>query len=189
MHLVYPISMRKTENMRRAELGGLRAVATLEFCKGILAALVSWGLISLSRSDRDLSDVLESALRDLRIGPDAHFAKVLLDAASKLDGVNLFLAAMIVFGYAALRFVEAYGLWRARVWGEWMALLTGMIYLPLEVHHLVRRPGALAWATLSINLAIVLYMAYLRFASDSAGDVNTGGDVKAGTCDQISPLF
>lgn len=157
--------MDEGEKIRGSELGGLRAVATFEFSKGMLALLVAWGLISLSRSDRDLSDALESLLRDLHIGPDAHLARVLLHGASRLDGTNLIAVALMVIAYGSLRFVESYGLWRARVWAEWLALLSGLIYLPLEVHHLIRRPGPIAWVTLGVNLAIVLYMAYLRMQS------------------------
>ncbi len=126
--------------------------------------LVAFGLISLSRSDRDISDVVEGILHGLRIGPDGHFGHALLHQAARLDSVNLIGVAMMVIAYAAIRFIESYGLWRARIWAEWMALLSGLIYLPPEIHHLIRRPGLVSWVVLLVNVAIVLYMAYLRFS-------------------------
>ncbi len=155
--------MAQCDAVRRSELGGLRAIASLEFAKGVLAFIVASGLISLSRSERDISDVVESSLHGLHIGPDGHFAHLLLHQAARLDSVNLIGVAMMVIAYATLRFVEAYGLWRARVWAEWVALLSGLIYLPLEVRHLIRHPVPLSWVVLLVNLLIVLYMAYLRF--------------------------
>ncbi len=125
--------------------------------------LVAFGLISLSRSERDISDVVEAVMHRLRIGPDGHFGHALLHQAARLDSVNLIGVAMLVVVYASLRFIESYGLWRARVWAEWMALLSGLIYLPLEIHHLIRKPGVISWVVLLVNLAIVFYMAYLRF--------------------------
>ncbi len=130
--------------------------------------LVAFGLISLSRSERDISDVVEAIMHRLRIGPDGHFGHALLHQAARLDSVNLIGVAMLVVVYASLRFIESYGLWRARVWAEWMALLSGLIYLPLEIHHLIRKPGVISWVVLLVNLAIVFYMAYLRFFSRTA---------------------
>lgn len=155
--------MTDAELIRKTELGGLRAVASLEFAKGVLAVLVAFGLIALSRSDRDISDVVDSLLHDLHIGPDGHLGHVLLHQAARLDSINLIGVAFMVFAYASLRFVEAYGLWRARVWAEWVALLSGLIYLPLEIRHLIHRPGPISWIVLLVNVGIVAYMAYLRF--------------------------
>ena len=60
--------------------------------------------------------------------------------------------------YAAVRGVEAYGLWHGRRWAEWFAALAGGIYIPVELYELVHRPGWLAFAALVLNLAIVLLM-------------------------------
>lgn len=155
--------------MRKSELGGLRAVASFEFAKGVLALLLAFGLISISRSYRDMSNVVENLLYHLHIGPEAHFARLLLHQAARLDSVNLLGVAAVVTAYASLRFIESYGLWRARVWAEWVAMLSGLIYLPLEIHHLIRRPGVLSWVVLLVNVLIVLYMAYLRFGPKTDG--------------------
>jgi uncharacterized membrane protein (DUF2068 family) len=63
--------------------------------------------------------------------------------------------------YAVLRFVEAYGLWKARAWAEWIALVSGMLYLPFEIFKLVTRPNIFHVGLLIVNLAVVLYMAYV----------------------------
>ena len=64
--------------------------------------------------------------------------------------------------YSLIRFAEAYGLWRARPWAEWFALISGAIYIPFEIHALMHHPNPLKWGILVINVAIVLYMAKLR---------------------------
>ena len=65
--------------------------------------------------------------------------------------------------YSIVRWVEAWGLWNRRVWAEWFALLSGALYLPLEFAKLVERPSALHIAVISVNLAILLYMARIRW--------------------------
>jgi uncharacterized membrane protein (DUF2068 family) len=157
--------MSQSEKLAKAELRGLRAVATLEFSKGLLVVLVGLGLISLSRSALGVQDIAENLLYILHINPDLRLSQVFLRATARLDDLNIMTVALVAAAYSSMRFIEAYGLWRARVWAEWFALLSGLVYLPLEVHHLIRKPGVVSWSVLIINLAIVLYMAFLRLES------------------------
>ena len=60
-----------------------------------------------------------------------------------------------------MRFTEAYGLWHAREWAEWFALLSGAAYMPFEVYELARHPTVFKWGILGINTLIVLYLAWL----------------------------
>ncbi len=64
--------------------------------------------------------------------------------------------------YSTVRFVEAWGLWHRRVWAEWFALLSGALYLPLEILKVAERADWERVAVLAINVAIVLYMLYIR---------------------------
>jgi uncharacterized membrane protein (DUF2068 family) len=43
-----------------------------------------------------------------------------------------------------------------------VALASGAVYLPFEIYELLRKPTGIRAAILVINLAIVLYMIYLR---------------------------
>jgi uncharacterized membrane protein (DUF2068 family) len=143
-----------------AHLKGLRTVASLEFIKGVLALIAVAGVLSLLH--RDTWDVVESILGFLHINPERHLAQVLLDRADRITDKNLWQVAALAFAYATLRFVEAYGLWRARPWAEWLAFGSGCLYLPFEILELARRPSLIHAAILAINLIIVVYMLYLR---------------------------
>ena len=63
--------------------------------------------------------------------------------------------------YAALRFIEAYGLWRARRWAEWFAALSGAVYVPIEIYEVWQRLTWVRLTVLTVNLAIVAYMFWL----------------------------
>jgi len=145
--------------------GGLRAVALLEFTKGLLVLLIGFGLISLARRGMDLEDVVESLLYVLHVHPHRHLWDVFLRASARLNDTNLIAVAAGAAVYSLMRFVEAYGLWRARVWAQWLALISGAVYLPLEVYELLRKATPAKWALLSVNVAIVLYMVYLRMGA------------------------
>jgi len=60
-----------------------------------------------------------------------------------------------------LRFTEAYGLWKARTWAEWVALVSGALLLPVEIRELMRGITWLRSALLIGNLAVVIYMIYV----------------------------
>jgi uncharacterized membrane protein (DUF2068 family) len=141
----------------RARLQALRTVAMFEFAKGVLAIGAVVALHWL-----DPGDLAGAFLSFLHISPDRHFAHLLLTMADRLSNVKFWHLALGVSCYSGLRFAEALGLWRARAWAEWVALVSSAIYLPLEVRAILRHPSAFHAAVLIINLAIVVFMFYLR---------------------------
>jgi uncharacterized membrane protein (DUF2068 family) len=143
---------------------GLRTVATIEFSKGIAAVLVAFGLLSLLH--KDLWDVADSVLAFFHVNPDRHFAQAILDMADRVTDAQLWTFAAGALAYSGIRFIEAYGLWRTRVWAEWLAILSGLIYLPFEIHSLFHKSTAFRWAAVVINLALVGYVAYVRFSEE-----------------------
>ena len=147
---------------RRFAQSGSRTVALLEAGKGALVMVAGLGLLSLLH--KDVQHAAESIVRHLHLNPARHYPRVFIDAATKVTEKKLWLLAAGAFVYAAARGVEAYGLWRLRGWAEWFAIVSGGIYLPVEVYELVRHATALKAAVLLTNVAIVLYVAYVRLA-------------------------
>jgi uncharacterized membrane protein (DUF2068 family) len=88
-----------------------------------------------------------------------------LDFSDSITDARLWTAARIAFAYAALRFVEAYGLWNERTWAEWVALVSGTLLLPLEVRELWRGLTVLRCVLFIGNLAVVAYMLYVILAN------------------------
>lgn len=138
----------------------MRAVASVEFFKGLIVLLAGFGILSLVH--RDAWDVAESFLEWLKIDPDTRYAQVFLNLADQVTDAKLWAVAVGAAAYSTLRFAEAYGLWRERAWAEWLAMISGAVYLPFEVYELVRRPDWIRLVILAVNLAVVLYMVYLR---------------------------
>lgn len=137
----------------------LRAVAALEFFKGIFVVLM--GICAIALVHKDAWLIAERLLTLLHISTDRRSAQIFLDFADSVTDARLWAAARIAFAYAALRFTESYGLWKARTWAEWVAFVSGTLLLPMEVRELFR--GITFWrsALLIGNLAIVCYMLYV----------------------------
>jgi uncharacterized membrane protein (DUF2068 family) len=137
----------------------LRAVAMLEFCKGIFVMLM--GLCAMALVQKDVWWYAEGLLALFHISTDRRSAQMFLDFADNVTDARLWAAARIAFAYSALRFIEASGLWNERAWAEWVALISGALLLPLEVRELFRGITLLRCGLLVGNLAIVFYMLYI----------------------------
>jgi uncharacterized membrane protein (DUF2068 family) len=144
----------------------------VEFTKGLLVLLAGFGVLSLVH--RDAWDVAESFLEWLHISPDTHYAQVFLNLADQVTDAKLWAVAIGAAAYSALRFVEAYGLWRERAWAQWLALASGAIYLPFEVYELTRRLDLVHVSIFLVNLAVIVYLVFLRLEARSRLEASLG---------------
>ncbi len=134
----------------------LHAIALFEALKGGAAIVASLGLLSLAHHDvRALAFAL---IGHFHWNPDARYPHMLLDYADVLENANLREMLALAWGYAAIRLAEAYGLWRDRAWAEWLAALSGAVYLPIEIEHLMHHTSFINAAVLAGNIAVVAYM-------------------------------
>jgi len=131
----------------------LRAVAVIEFVKGALVLVAGAGLLTLVH--RDVQDVAENLIRHLHLNPASHAPRIFIDLAGRLSSNDLWLLAIGAGIYAVVRLTEGYGLWRDRLWAEWLGAVSGLIYVPFELHALSKGVTALRLTTLVINLVVV----------------------------------
>jgi len=151
--------LRTKSDFHRRQRKVLRAVASFEFFKGIFVVVM--GICALALVHKDVWLYAESLLALLHISTDHRSAQIFLDFADSVTDARLWAAARIAFAYAALRFTEAYGLWKGRTWAEWVALVSGTLLLPFEVRELMRGITLIRSAFFLGNVAVVLYMAYV----------------------------
>jgi uncharacterized membrane protein (DUF2068 family) len=143
-----------------AHIRGVRAVATLEFTKGMVVVLAGLGVFTMRH--KDIWGVAESFLEFCHVNPHHRYVGVFIDLVSRVSDIRLWKIALIATVYVTLRFVEAYGLWYIRPWAEWLAIASGSIYIPFEVADLLRRPDLFRFSIIVINAAVILYMVMLR---------------------------
>ncbi|HKN17804.1 MAG TPA: DUF2127 domain-containing protein [Candidatus Sulfotelmatobacter sp.] len=160
--------------LRPAQRRLLRLVASFEFTKGIFVLLIGMSAILLVHKDAWV--IAESLLALLHISTDRHSAQLFLDFADDLTDARLWAAARLAFAYSALRFAEAYGLWKQRRWAEWFAFGSGTLLIPLEIRELWRGVTPLRSAVFVGNLIIVFYMLYLLRAGRLGSGVAAAAD-------------
>ena len=137
-------------------------MAGIEITKGVFVMIAAAALAALLHRDYDLQQAAVSVLGFLHIDPERRYAELFVKAAGRVTDLNVLTVLGISAAYTSLRFVEGYGLWRGRIWAEWLALFSGAIYLPIEIWELVKKATPLHWAFLFTNLLVLAYIAYVR---------------------------
>ena len=136
----------------------LRAIAMFEGAKGLAALAGIVGVIDLMHHDvRHLAIELIGRFGQ---NPDGHFASALLHYADLLPGTDLRTLSLLAAFYILLRLSEGYGLWHGRAWGEWLGALSGGLYIPFEIDHLMHRASWISSTVLAGNVIVVGFLAF-----------------------------
>jgi uncharacterized membrane protein (DUF2068 family) len=131
-----------------------------------LALLAACGLFYLI--PHDLRQVAVELVGRLHLNAGKSYPNVFIRILEDTSNAQLWAIAGLVVVYALIRFVEAYGLWRARRWAEWLAAVSGAVYVPFELYELSRGFSWIKLAALAANLAVVAFMV-LSLRSRSTG--------------------
>src|ERR1700691_2323764 len=115
---------------------GIPAVALVKAVKAGLVLIASFGLLSLVH--HDVRALAEHLVGWLHLNPAKKYPGLFLEAASRLTDARLLGFAALAIVYAVMREIEAYALWHQRRWAEWFALVSGGVYLPIEIYELAR---------------------------------------------------
>ena len=137
---------------------GLRVVALFEGAKGVLVLAAGFGLFSLIH--HDVQQTAEDIVRHFHLNPASRYPHIFLQATEALNNQRLWLLALAALLYASMRLIEAYGLWRSRSWAEYFAVLSGGIYVPIEIYELFHRITWTKILLLTVNVGVVGYLAW-----------------------------
>ncbi len=140
---------------------GLRVVSIFEAAKGLLVLLAGFGLLTFIH--KDLHFAAERLVRHFHLNPASRYPRIFIDLANHVTDGQLWGMALSALLYSLVRFVEAYGLWRQRHWAEWFAILTGGIYVPLELFEIIRGVTWPKVTLLIVNTGIVVYLSLILY--------------------------
>lgn len=155
-NLLYTMVMSSDEDK-----SGLRIVALFEAAKGLLVLLTGFDLLTYIHKDLHLAAV--QIVRHFHLNPASRYPRIFLDLADRITDGQLWLLAFSALLYAAVRFIEAYGLWRERPWAEWFGLLMGGVYVPLELFELMRGATWPKAVLLMVNAGVTGYLMFVVY--------------------------
>ena len=141
----------------------LRLFAIERFARAILAGALSvalWRFVVSRTSlesalNRDLP-VVRDIFRDLGINISLSKLFGLLQHTLTLSTRTVTVLAIAAVAYALLELAEGVGLWLARRWGEYLAMVATSLGLPLEIYDLTMKVSATARVLLALNLVLVV---------------------------------
>lgn len=143
-----PVTQRRT----------LRAIAVFEAIKGIAALAAIVGVLDLMH--RDVRHLAIALIGRFGLNPDARYPSILLHYADLLPDANVRLLVFLAVGYILVRLLEAYGLWNDRAWGEWLGALSGGLYIPFEIGHLMHQSSVIGAVVLAGNVLMVGFLVF-----------------------------
>jgi len=147
----------------------LRFFAIERVIRGLIFVVVAYVLWHYRHSQKSLEHAFDRELSSLhgvlgQFGYNISNSKLvgLLKDALTLSTHTLTLLAAGALLYAIIELLEAIGLWTARRWGEYFAMVATSLGLPLEIYDLTRKVTITAIVLLIINLALVVYLAVTK---------------------------
>jgi len=147
----------------------LRLFAVERAIRAILFGSASIILWHFRHSQQDLLrafnrelPVARSLFRQLGYNVDKSGLVGLLRHALSLSTHTVTLLALGAGLYALVELVEVVGLWTARRWGEYFAMVATSLGLPLEIYDLSRKVTVTALVLLGINILLVVYLAVTK---------------------------
>ncbi len=138
--------------------GGLRAIAVFEALKGALALLAGFGVLAII--PKGARHIAVELVGRLHLNAGKNYPNIFRKALEDTANTQLWVIAALVVVYACVRFAEAYGLWHSRPWAEWLAAVSGAIYVPFELYELERGLSWIKFSALLVNIAVVGYMCH-----------------------------
>ncbi|RAG82343.1 DUF2127 domain-containing protein [Streptacidiphilus pinicola] len=143
----------------------LRFLAVERLVRGVFIVLVAWAVWKFSNSQTSVQQLFNDDLTLFR--PIAQHYGFDLDHSAVVDSIQktfqykhstLLITAVALVAYALIEIVEAFGLWAAKRWAEYLTVVATAAFLPLEIIELTHKVSGFKIGTLALNVLAVLYI-------------------------------
>ena len=135
---------------------GLIVIAIFKLFKATLLLLVGIGALRLIH--RDVEQVALTIVNYFRGDPDNHHLQAILAKVTQLSPKRLEALGVGALIYAALFFTEGIGLLLHKRWAEWLTVISGAGFIPLEIYEVFGHANWRRILVVVINTAIVIYL-------------------------------
>ncbi len=135
----------------------IRLIALERFVRGLL--LIAAGIYLVTHVGSDLGRLAGRIMRAVELDPRRPFLHRIVRDLHRLRAGTVLLTGIAAVAYGILETVEGVGLWRDRLWAEFLTVIATALLVPLELYELVRKPSALKAGGIAVNIVIVVYLA------------------------------
>src|SRR3984893_7261803 len=145
-------SKRNSEKQDR----GLLAIAVFKIVKGLGLMAVGFGALHVLH--RDVGSLIANWVDLLRIDPQNHYLRSLLEKVANVDDKKLRELSAGTFVYSALFLCEGIGLALQKRWAEYLTIISTASLMPIEIIEIYNTQSAARVILLLVNLAVVVYL-------------------------------
>jgi uncharacterized membrane protein (DUF2068 family) len=140
----------------------LLTIALFKFFKA--AAMTTAGILAITYRHANLTKIATHWVDKFRLDPHNKYVDWVLDHAKLVHAQQLEMLAAGTFIYALLFLVEGIGLYREKVWGEYLVIVEVCLLMPVELVEIAAKPDLIRFALLIANIFILVYLIYLRIS-------------------------
>jgi uncharacterized membrane protein (DUF2068 family) len=155
--------VRRGKEVRSAFI--LRIFAIERFLRALVVAALGFAVWRFGYSRQSIEQAYDRELPLLRtlfhqLGYNIENSRLvgLFTRALTLSPTTIRLLAIGLAAYAAIEIVEGIGLWVAKRWGEYFAMVATSVGLPFEIYDLIHKFSGITLILFAINLTLVLYL-------------------------------
>jgi uncharacterized membrane protein (DUF2068 family) len=134
----------------------MQAIAIFKFFKAILFVLAALGAFGLMQ--HGLAEQAREWGSDLAFTSGQHLVRRAIIFVTGLSRERIAALGLVALFYAVLFATEGVGLWREKRWAEYLTIIATGSLIPLEIWESVHRPTPMKFATLVVNVAVVIYL-------------------------------
>lgn len=143
----------------------LRLLSVERWIRGVVILLLGVAVLRLKSTQVSLKQLFDRDLHALRpffnqIHFDVSDSGTVSSVRRVLNahpGTLNLVAAFLIF-YGLLQIMEGIGLWTLKRWGEYFAVVSTSIFIPLEVYEIIEKVTWLRIVALLVNVAAVVYL-------------------------------
>lgn len=147
----------------------LRLLAAERLIRGVLLLALAYGVYKFDGAQNSLEKVFQDYLPTLKpfadkLGIDLQNTGPvkLIQKALNAEHSTLQLVAIGVLAYGGLELLEGIGLWLMKRWGEYVAMVGTLVFIPLEVYELLEQVTWLRLLAFAFNLFAVVYLLWSK---------------------------
>jgi uncharacterized membrane protein (DUF2068 family) len=147
----------------------LRIFAVERMIRGAIVAAAAYAIWRFQFHRASIQQAFNHELPRVRplfrqLGYDLDHSKLvsLIKHSFTLNATTLRWFAVGLAAYAVIEVVEAVGLWLAKRWGEYFAMVATSAGLPIEIYELAHKITFLRVAAFVVNVALVVYLVYAK---------------------------
>jgi uncharacterized membrane protein (DUF2068 family) len=147
----------------------LRVFAVERFLRFLVFGAAAYGVWRFKYDRAGIQRAFNNDLPAIRalyqdLGFNVNHSKLigLIQHAFTLNSRTITYLAIGLAVYAVIELIESVGLWLAKRWGEYFAVVATGLFLPYEIYDLITKVTWLRVAAFVVNLLLVVYLVWSR---------------------------